>query len=482
MVGAVWESSEQMSDATLPTLFPAGRRESLRVSDDTRLPGAARRTGRARCLAGRLALGEVLVVAATTAAALATGALTSLQALLVVVAWAGARLVVLVRRGSRTLAAVDVVGVLETGLVVLAAHAVVAAAVEDGAVLRPVTAVTTGLVVGTLLVAGVVALLHGRTRVLVLQDAALPASAGPSPAPGVRVVAAGVLDVGTGAAVGTDDDGRIVPLEQTIRRHRVDAVVVDPTLRLAPAAVRALSWQLDRTHTPAVVAGGPVASRRIGVGRLGGRTVLTVAPPRPSAAVRGVKGGLDRVVALLALLAVLPVLVLLGVLVRCDSAGPALFRQVRVGRDGRPFVMLKLRTMTTDAEVVKLTLSDLNEADTMLFKIRADPRVTRVGAWLRRFSLDELPQLWNVVRGEMSLVGPRPALPDEVARYDGAARRRLAVKPGLTGLWQVSGRSDLDWADALELDVTYIDNHSLAGDLAICARTVPAVVQAKGAY
>jgi len=479
VVGAVWESYD-VADTTVQRQFPEAQAVNRSASSTARISSVSGATRRVRVLRGRLVLAEGVLTVAVTALAVGVGLVTVVQSALLAGLWIAARLAVAVRRGPRALALVDAVGVLETGLVVLASHAVVAGLVTDGGGLRPALVVTGALVAGALLSATGVALLHGRPRVLVLDDAAHPTSGA---APGqVDVVATGVVDAGTGAAVGVEDDGDVVPLEESVRRHAVDLVVVSPAVRLTPAAVRGLSWQLDRTRTPAVLGGAAVASRRLGIGRLGGRSVLTVAPPRPSVVVRVVKSALDRAVALAALVVALPVLVVLGVLVRLDSPGPALFRQVRVGRDGRPFVMLKLRTMTTDAEMVRLTLADLNEADTMLFKIRADPRVTRVGAWLRRSSLDEVPQLWNVVRGDMSLVGPRPALPDEVARYDRVARRRLAVKPGLTGLWQVSGRSDLSWADALELDVTYIDNHSLTGDLAICARTVPAVVQARGAY
>ena len=189
-----------------------------------------------------------------------------------------------------------------------------------------------------------------------------------------------------------------------------------------------------------------------------------------------------RVVAALALLVLLPFLVGVALAVLIDSRGPVLFRQVRVGRHGREFVILKFRTMRTDAESVLADLLHLNEHDGLLFKIRNDPRVSRVGRVLRRYSLDELPQLWNVVRGEMALVGPRPPLPREVAAYDHLVRRRLDVKPGLTGIWQVSGRSDLPWAEAIRLDLEYVRSRSVALDLRIIARTVTAVLSGKGAY
>ena len=185
---------------------------------------------------------------------------------------------------------------------------------------------------------------------------------------------------------------------------------------------------------------------------------------------------------LLLLVVALPVLGLLVLVVRIDSPGPGLFRQVRIGRDGTPFVMYKLRTMTVDADRALDALLASNEGSGLLFKIHDDPRVTRVGRLLRRTSLDEMAQLINVVRGEMSLVGPRPALPTEVAQYDDVELRRLAVRPGITGLWQVSGRSDLSWDSGMSLDLHYADNWRLRGDASILARTFGAVVRRRGAY
>jgi lipopolysaccharide/colanic/teichoic acid biosynthesis glycosyltransferase len=190
----------------------------------------------------------------------------------------------------------------------------------------------------------------------------------------------------------------------------------------------------------------------------------------------------SRLMAVFLAFVLIPVLAAIAVLVRLDSPGPAFYRQVRVGRDGTPFVMWKFRTMTLNADAHLPELYNLNEADGPLFKIRDDPRITRVGRWLRRLSLDELPQLLNVVHGDMTLVGPRPALPSEVARYDDDDRRRLAVKPGVTGLWQVSGRSDLSWTDGSRFDLLYVDNWSFMLDLRILARTVHAVVRPTGAY
>ncbi|MBE7188690.1 MAG: sugar transferase [Jatrophihabitans endophyticus] len=196
-----------------------------------------------------------------------------------------------------------------------------------------------------------------------------------------------------------------------------------------------------------------------------------------------VKSVADRVIALLALVVLAPVLLALALAIRLDSSGPALFRQRRVGRNGEMFTMLKFRSMRTGAESELSTLLGRNEVDGgVLFKLRSDPRVTAVGRWLRRTSVDELPQLINVLTGSMSLVGPRPPLPDEVAAYPAPARRRLTVKPGLTGLWQVSGRSDLSWEDSLRLDLSYIDDWSLALDTAVLFKTFGAVLRAEGAY
>ncbi|MDP8969219.1 MAG: sugar transferase, partial [Actinomycetota bacterium] len=181
----------------------------------------------------------------------------------------------------------------------------------------------------------------------------------------------------------------------------------------------------------------------------------------------------------LALLA--PLLALLAAAVCLDSPGPALFRQRRIGRGGREFTMLKFRSMVADAEARRADLAALNEADGPLFKVASDPRVTRVGRWLRASSLDELPQLVNVLRGDMSLVGPRPALPEEVAAYHLRARGRLLVKPGITGLWQVSVRHRCSFDEYLLLDLSYVYGHSMWGDMALLVRTIPVVLGRTGA-
>ena len=183
------------------------------------------------------------------------------------------------------------------------------------------------------------------------------------------------------------------------------------------------------------------------------------------------------------LLLLAPVLLAVAAVVKLQDGGPVFFRQARVGRDGEPFGMLKFRSMVVDAEArLADARRERNEVDGVLFKIKDDPRITRVGRFLRRFSIDELPQLFNVLRGDMSLVGPRPPLPSEVDQY---ARRRApaaAGAPGMTGLWQVSGRSDLSWDETVRLDLYYVDNWSMASDLVIIAKTVGAVLGSPGAY
>jgi exopolysaccharide biosynthesis polyprenyl glycosylphosphotransferase len=224
-------------------------------------------------------------------------------------------------------------------------------------------------------------------------------------------------------------------------------------------------------------------------------SLVTLAPSRPLVAAvplthaetqrqarvgRAVKRGFDIVAAIVALVILAPVLAVIAALIARDSAGGVLYRQERVGRDGESFSILKFRSMSADADVRRADLTA--DQGKGLFKMADDPRITRVGGVLRRYSLDELPQLVNVLRGDMSLVGPRPALPSEVSQYDRHELRRLAVTPGLSGLWQVSGRSDLAWADGIRLDLHYVDNWSMALDLQILWRTGRAVVSSSGAY
>jgi lipopolysaccharide/colanic/teichoic acid biosynthesis glycosyltransferase len=211
--------------------------------------------------------------------------------------------------------------------------------------------------------------------------------------------------------------------------------------------------------------------------------LVVVTRQREQRLARVLQRTVDLTVASTALVCLAPALATIALVVSATSPGPPLYRQVRVGRGGRPIAVWKFRTMCADADELLPALRALNMVtDGPLFKVRDDPRITRVGRWLRRFSVDELPQLVNVLGGSMSLVGPRPALPAEVAAYDDVARRRLAVRPGLTGLWQVSGRADLSWAESIRLDLAYVERWSLWLDLRILLRTVPAVLTGRGAY
>ena len=225
-----------------------------------------------------------------------------------------------------------------------------------------------------------------------------------------------------------------------------------------------------------------VAGPRTVVRDVAGLPLLHVAEPTFTGPQRVAKEVFDRVAAAAALIVLAPVFLVLALAVRIDTPGPVFFRQTRVGRNGRRFKMVKFRTMVVDADRLLADLEDRNEADGLLFKMRIDPRVTRTGRFLRRYSLDELPQILNVLRGEMSMVGPRPPLPAEVDRYEHHVTRRLLVKPGITGLWQVSGRSDLPWEESVRLDLYYVHHWSPTMDVTIMAKTFSAVVRAAGAY
>lgn len=271
---------------------------------------------------------------------------------------------------------------------------------------------------------------------------------------------------------------------EVVDRVGADAVAVLACPELDGAALRRLAWSVEPKGADLFVAPAllDVAGPRTSIRPVAGMPLLYVEHPE-FGGMRGlVKTAFDKVVALLALIVLALPMLIIAIVIRSTSEGPALFRQTRIGRDGREFRVLKFRTMVADADSIKDLLAAENECDGMLFKIRNDPRVTRVGTYLRRHSLDELPQLLNVLRGEMSLVGPRPPLPEEVARYGMDVRRRLVVKPGMTGLWQVSGRSDLSWEESVRLDLRYVENWSLILDLQILWKTWTAVVNGAGAY
>jgi len=225
-----------------------------------------------------------------------------------------------------------------------------------------------------------------------------------------------------------------------------------------------------------------VAGPRTTVRPTAGLTLLHVDHPQLSGPRQIVKDLFDRSVAAFGLLALSPLLIAVVVAIRLSDHGPALFTQTRVGKGGEPFTMYKFRTMVVDAESRLAEIRDKNDSDGVLFKMRRDPRITALGARLRKWSLDELPQLVNVLRGEMSLVGPRPALPEETAVYADHVRRRLVVKPGLTGMWQVNGRSDLSWDESVRLDLRYVENWSFALDLQILWKTFSVIFRGAGAY
>jgi exopolysaccharide biosynthesis polyprenyl glycosylphosphotransferase len=293
---------------------------------------------------------------------------------------------------------------------------------------------------------------------------------------GRRVARESTLDL---RVYGTFDD-----VASAVDLAGADTVVVLSCPELDGTVLRRLAWRLEREDVDLVVASAlmDVAGARTTIRPFDGLPMLHVEHPRLHGGLRIVKELVDRLGSLLLLGLFGPVLLSVALLVRVTSRGPVLFRQVRVGRDGREFRIFKFRSMYVDAEARLAELRHLNEHDGVLFKMRDDPRVTPVGRWLRRFSLDELPQLLNVLAGRMSLVGPRPPLPAEVAAYAADVRRRLAVKPGMTGLWQVSGRSDLSWEEAVRLDLRYVENWSLSLDLVILLRTMTAVVRSSGAY
>ncbi|MGB7880959.1 MAG: sugar transferase [Ilumatobacteraceae bacterium] len=213
-----------------------------------------------------------------------------------------------------------------------------------------------------------------------------------------------------------------------------------------------------------------------------GRLMIYVEPTNRSRTHLFLKRMFDTVLAGLILLVTLPIMVVAAVAIKIDSRGPVLFRQVRVGKDGERFEILKLRSMVQEAEAMRSELDDLNESSGPLFKMRADPRVTRVGRFLRKSSIDELPQLWNVIRGEMSIVGPRPALPSETEQWTPDLHERLRVLPGITGMWQVSGRSEADFELYRRLDLYYVDNWSLTHDVKIVAKTFLVVLTRRGAH
>jgi exopolysaccharide biosynthesis polyprenyl glycosylphosphotransferase len=284
---------------------------------------------------------------------------------------------------------------------------------------------------------------------------------------------------GTDAPLGPWLDGLDAVLEGT----SAEAVAVTPSESISSEAIRQLAWRLEGRAVDLLIAPAmmDVTGPRLSVRPAAGLPLLHLDEAVLSRSQRFAKRTLDLLGAVGLVIVLSPVMLACAVSVKVSSKGPVIFRQTRVGRGGRSFTMLKFRTMVQDADSLRESLREEHSLDDPMFKLTDDPRITGSGRFLRRWSLDELPQLFNVIGGSMSLVGPRPHPLDDVDRYELEAYRRLALKPGLTGLWQVEGRSDLTWSEALQLDLYYVETWSLSGDIVLLARTVRAVIQGRGA-
>jgi exopolysaccharide biosynthesis polyprenyl glycosylphosphotransferase len=270
----------------------------------------------------------------------------------------------------------------------------------------------------------------------------------------------------------------------SIRGLGADKVAIAGTNHFGVKGIRKLIWELEPMGVELVVSPGfmDVARSRLVMRPIAGLPLLYIDKPQYQGAQRLQKRAFDFSFALAAVTAAIPLMLIAAVAIKLTSKGPVFYKAERIGIDGKPFMMFKFRTMVDDAHLQLASLLSANESDGPLFKIRDDPRITPVGRILRRFSIDELPQFINVLRREMSVVGPRPPLRREVEAYDDDVQRRLLVMPGVTGLWQVSGRSDLPWEKAVRLDLSYVDNWSLVGDILIIVKTLRAVLERRGAY
>jgi exopolysaccharide biosynthesis polyprenyl glycosylphosphotransferase len=279
--------------------------------------------------------------------------------------------------------------------------------------------------------------------------------------------------------------GSLDEVVDVVRRYEVDTVAVLPSRELDGAALRRLGWDLEKTEAELLLAPAvsEVAGPRVRIRPVAGLPLMHVERPEFKGHRRFVKSVFDRSAALFGILLIAPVLVGLALAVKLTSRGPVLYKHERIGLGGEKFHVYKFRSMVPDADkIVDVLFEQQNEGNAVQFKMKRDPRVTRVGAIMRRYSLDELPQLFNVLDGSMSLVGPRPHITREVEQYGFDMARRLLVKPGITGLWQVSGRSDLSWDDSVRIDVRYVENWTLTFDLMILWKTFGAVVRGSGAY
>lgn len=278
--------------------------------------------------------------------------------------------------------------------------------------------------------------------------------------------------------------GSVNSVERAMALTDADTVAVTSTDKLPPDKVKQISWNLQagRQHlvlAPSII---DIAGPRLHTRPVAGLPLIHVETPRFSKGQLFLKRALDVSASVVGVIILSPVLAFLAISIRLSSVGPILFRQTRIGRGGHEFTMLKFRSMVTNAEDLLENLhrerreSGIDSGNEVLFKMRNDPRVTPIGRIMRKFSLDELPQFFNVIGGSMSLVGPRPPLPSEVEQYATHVHRRFLVKPGITGLWQVSGRSTLSWEETVRLDLSYVENWSLLGDVAILAKTFKAAV------
>ena len=289
---------------------------------------------------------------------------------------------------------------------------------------------------------------------------------------------------GTETASGIPVLGDADDLDAMAGLEDLDVIFFTGGTQRTAADLRRVVWQLEGKDVGLVMAPNVTdfAADRVRIRPVGGLPLIHMDPPRWAAASRWAKRTFDIVGSGLVILAVAPLIAYAALRIKLYDGGPVLFRQTRVGRNGEEFGCFKFRTMVVDAESMVARLQDELGVDALLFKMKDDPRITKPGRWLRRFSVDELPQLFNVLLGDMSLVGPRPQVPREVALYDDALRRRLNVRPGLTGLWQVSGRNDLSVEDSVRLDLFYVDNWSMMQDVSILTKTVGAVLSSRGAY
>jgi exopolysaccharide biosynthesis polyprenyl glycosylphosphotransferase len=309
-----------------------------------------------------------------------------------------------------------------------------------------------------------------------------------SPASGYRVVGA-TFTAGETVPLGArglriEHIGEADDLTRVLAEAEATVVAVAGAGAMPRGLLRKIAWELEGTGVDLLVAPDivDIAGPRIRSHPVAGLPLLHVDEPRLSVPATIVKAVWDRTVAVGGLIVLSPLFAVLALLIKVSSPGTVLFRQTRIGKDGKPFKLYKFRSMVAEAEEMLPGLAGKSTGAGAMFKIRNDPRVTKIGRFLRRTSLDELPQLLNVANGTMSLVGPRPPLPDELIEWHDDVHRRLLVKPGLTGLWQVSGRSDLDWDESIRLDLYYVDNWSYAMDLTILAKTAAAVARGDGAY